>query len=172
MEIWKPVIGYEGIYEISNAGQVKSLSRTDKRGHKRNEKFLRPALNARGYLFVSFYDNVSKVIHRLVAESFLSNDFNKEEVNHKNGNKTDNRLENLEWVTHSENLKHACETGLKSIPKGEKTYNAKLTNKEADEIRSLYRTGNWTHKKLSLHFGVSKSVVQKILNNKTYKKEA
>jgi hypothetical protein len=103
-EIWKPIVGFEGRYEISNFGNVKSLLR---------HKILKPLKNANGYLFVSlFKNNHSKnaKIHRLVAEHFLTNYEAKPEVNHKNGVKTDNAHTNLEWTTKSENCLHKSRT--------------------------------------------------------------
>jgi hypothetical protein len=171
VEIWRPVKGYEGLYVVSDRGRVKSLPRTDKRGHKRNERILKQNISAWGYKFVVFGDNKSRVVHRLVATAFIQNNENKPEVNHINGVKTDNRLENLEWVTHSENMKHACETGLKFIPRGEKVYNARLTYKDAAKIRNMYKTGEWTYQRLSSLFNVSLSVIQNVINNKTYRIE-
>jgi hypothetical protein len=168
-EKWRDVKGYEGIYQISNLGRVKSLSRLDKRGYKRKEIILKETINPRGYKYVVLQDKKAKVTHRLVARSFLPNEENKKEVNHKNGNKQDNRLKNLEWVTHSENLKHACITGLKRIPKGDEHCNSKLTNQEAENIRMLYKMGNWTYKSLSKEFDVHESTVARVIKNKSYK---
>lgn len=117
-EIWKKVIGYEGIYEISSLGRVKSLERfVDVKNGKRkvHPRFLTSLINNRGYLQVKLSKNnvlKTKQPHVLIAEAFIPNPDNKKEVNHINGIKTDNRLENLEWNTHSENVKHAYDTGL------------------------------------------------------------
>lgn len=108
-EIWKDVIGYEGIYQISNFGNVKSLNYRD----LNIESLMKPTLNTHGYLTVCLSNRVNLKkrfqVHRLVAMAFIDNPKNKPEVNHKNGVRKDNIVSNLEWVTRSENTKHAYE---------------------------------------------------------------
>ena len=109
MEIWKDIVGYEDLYQISNMGRVKSLERIARNNHKIKEKILTPNLNKGGYLRVHLRkDNYSytPLIHRLVAQAFLPNPNNKPQIDHINTNKTDNRVCNLRWTTASENMKN------------------------------------------------------------------
>lgn len=122
-EIWKDIENYEGLYQISNKGRVKSLSRRVERmrvgkdfSYQSQEKIRKPLKDGCGYLFVDLQlENRFKneKIHKLVALNFIGIPEGKKEVNHKNGVKRDNRVENLEWVTRSENLSHAIRTGLR-----------------------------------------------------------
>ena len=117
-EIWKDVPGYEGLYMVSNFGRVKSLSRLVYNGHcmvKTNDRILIPNTLAKGYSQVTLYNGKKRKsfqVHRLVGSAFMPNINNKPQINHINGNKQDNRLENLEWCNNSENQLHAWRTGL------------------------------------------------------------
>lgn len=120
-EIWKDVLGYEGLYQVSNLGRVRSVGKFREFTHpsgNRCKRFvhgiiLRNKL-VRGYNTVILCNTQkkNKRICRLVAITFIDNLNNKSQVNHINGVKTDDRIENLEWVTPKENMKHAIDTGL------------------------------------------------------------
>ena len=98
MEIWKDIEGYEGLYEVSNLGNVKSLN-------KRKGRILKPIKDHFGYLRVNLYNSEYKIhkVHRLVAEAFIPNPNNYPIINHKDEDKTNNRVENLEWCDHKYN---------------------------------------------------------------------
>jgi hypothetical protein len=122
-EIWKAVLEYEGYYEVSNCGNVRSVNRiiTDKNGInlKYKSKQLRPAPNKDGYLQVGLSKNCktnSYCVHQLEALAFISNPENKPTVNHKDGIKRNNYIDNLEWATKSEQAIHSLKHNLRTMP--------------------------------------------------------
>ena len=121
MEIWKDIIGYEGLYQISNCGNVKSLLFGPKNRNttKHKPQLLKQSLSSTGYSHVQLYkDGISKTInvHRMVAIAFLPNPDGKPEINHIDANRSNNNVNNLEWVTHIDNLKHAVKLGNRRPP--------------------------------------------------------
>lgn len=111
MVIWKPIKGLEGLYEVSNTGLIRSLKRPIIRFMP--GKQLKPFKRRDGYIAYGLGRKRKAYIHRIVAETFIGpSPFPKATINHKNGKKSDNRPENLEWVSQSENIKHAWRTGL------------------------------------------------------------
>lgn len=125
-EIWKDIAGYEGIYQISNLGNVRSVDRLVKKNggyRKVNGQAIKPYPWGAGYLYVLLHRDqmkASRSIHRLVAKAFIQNPDGKPEVNHIDGDKHNNRVENLEWATPSENERHAYSTGLIPVTWGKK----------------------------------------------------
>lgn len=114
-EIWKDIKNYEGLYQVSNFGNVKSLARITCQKKVLVEKYLTLFGKYNTYIRVHLVKNgktVTPYVHRLVAEAFIDNPDNKSQVNHKDGIKSNNFLDNLEWVTASENQKHAINNGL------------------------------------------------------------
>lgn len=158
-------------YEISNKGRVKSLGRfvPSKNGSRRfvKEKILNPSKTKNGYLSVSLYRDkkrIEKSVHRLVAEYFLENNCpdNKIEVNHKDGNKSNNTLHNLEWCSSSENNFHKTRVLKKNI--GSLHGRAKLIEEEVIKIR----TSDKSSKELSYMFNISKDMINRIRTRKNW----
>lgn len=164
-EIWKPVVGFEESYEVSNLGNIRSrdryvefvnnrVSRTIRRLFM--SKLIKTQTDKDGYRMVvlTSADSGRKLtkVHRLVAQAFIENPECKPQVNHINGVKTDNRAENLEWVTNYENRVHAMNNGLHAC--GERQHNAKLTNSQVSEIKRRLYTGD-ANIDIARDFGVS-----------------
>ncbi len=116
-ELWKDVIDYEGLYKVSNIGRVRSVERYVKqhRGQQlKKGKILKLGIDRGGYVTVKLSkDNKGRrpTVHRLVSQAFITNPDNKPEVNHIDGNKSNNHVYNLEWCTRSENMKHCWNIG-------------------------------------------------------------
>lgn len=163
-EIWRDIDGYEGLYQVSNFGRVKSFQ-------KGTVRILKPAIN-RKWLFVVLCKNGGKKIfkvHRLVAMAFIPNPDGKPQVNHIDGNPQNNHVDNLEWCTPSENMQHALRTGL--IATGEKNYQAGVTNEQAREIRELYKPHDeqFGTVALSKKYGLSDETIGMIVHGETYR---
>ena len=138
IELWKDIANYEGSYQISNLGRVKSLSRSiyDSRGYiiHRKGKIKKPSFDKNGYPQIGLCKNgtvITRKIHRLVAEAFIPNPENKPEINHKDEDKTNNCVDNLEWVTEKENVNYGY--GAKRRAKS----NQLLAKQQAKPVRCI-----------------------------------
>ena len=159
-EIWKNIEGYEGIYQVSSFGRLKSL----KRKSVPNDRILNGTVDKDGYKRVKLkclHKKEKKMAaHRLVALAFILNPFKKAEVNHINGIKDDNRSVNLEWCTGKENNMHALQTGL---------VHCKLNAKQVANIRNIYLNKEMKQVEIAKMFNVAKSTISQIVNNKSRK---
>lgn len=164
IEAWKAIDN--GYYAVSNRGRVKRLKPG---GGATVGRILRPGLNRRGYLQyrLTFDGRVKKSFleHRLVAITFIGQCPQGLQINHRNGIKTDNRVENLEWVTPRENCLHAIKNGL--FPINERSGMAKLKNTDIREIRNLNKKGIST-RQISKKYNVSYENIRGILKGKTW----
>lgn len=170
-EIWKLIKGYEGLYEVSNLGRIKALEKRVDKGkcHRAwKEHFLKYGIDNNGY----FRTNLSKngknktvKVHRIVAQTFIENPYNKKTVNHIDGNKQNNNITNLEWATQNENMKHACENKLKLL-NGEHNPAAKLSYEDVCFIRNNYIARDKLYGTVALakRFGVHRKTISRVIN--------
>jgi hypothetical protein len=175
MEKWENINGFEGYYQVSNFGNIRSIDRNvyahqGKRILKLKGKTLKPAKDEDGYFRVALCKNKKLQtfkVHRLVALHFCDNYSSTLEVNHIDGNRQNNNYLNLEWVTHSKNIKHSFDIGLSKPKQGSKNPNSKLSEQDVIEIRKIASVKkHYGRKELSKQFGVSEKHIQDIVNNK------
>lgn len=174
-EIWKDVVGYEGLYQVSNFGRVKSLARKINHGRyieDRGDVIMTLFLNRQGYFTVILSKNGEKKqhrVHQMVARAFIPNFDNKEMINHIDCNTQNNRVENLEWCTNSENQLHAIANGLKTDI-GVNHSLSKLKQEDIKFIREHYKFRDkiYNTRSLAEMFNVSKSTINDIVLGKSY----
>ena len=168
-ETWKDIPGYEGTHQVSNIGNFKALARKRFNGKvicDFKERVLHPRHEGNGYLQVNIFSKQVSA-HRCVAFAFIDKPIGKDFVNHKNGIKDDNRVENLEWCTQSENCKHSFVIGLQDN-KGENHPKAKLTNEIVLEIRKKYIPNIYGCWRLAKDFNLSVTHIKDIVNRRVW----
>ena len=180
----KDIFGYEGEYAVTRDGRVWSHSRIitkkDPRGVVRNYKWggkwLKSNTTRKGdwYMSISFRKTNRKgfKVHRLVAQAYIPNPLNLPEVNHKNGIKTDNRVENLEWCNRKQNIEHGkiiSPTEQRAFRRGSENHWAKLSEKSVSNIKRQYAKGKTSHGKLAKKYLVSTNTIGTIIRGIVWK---
>ena len=162
VELWKDIDGYEGLYQISNLGNVRSLNRKQRVGLINNRtitrkgKILKIQKNKYKYCYVFLSKNGNKkysLVHRLVAIAFIPNPNNLPEVNHKNGIKSDNKLKNLEWISKSDNEKHA----YLFLNKPRKSGNKGKYGKENSKSKIVLQINKETNEIINRFYGIGEA---------------
>lgn len=177
VERWKPIPGYEGVYEVSDLGRVRSLDRIEEYQRidqysgriitvhrRRRGKVLRPGRMSGGHLSVALGRGGTRTVHSLVLEAFVGPCPPGMECLHRNGKHQDNRFENLRWGTRSENLHDAVRHGHKPI--GEAVHSAKLTREQVKEIREKF--GAMSYAAIAREYGVTDSAIRSIKYGRTW----
>ena len=177
-ELWKDIKGYEGCYQVSNLGRIKSLDRMT--NNQYGEYFMKgrilknSIIKDKGYCRVSLNNGngkISKRVHRLVAEAFIPNPENKPEVNHKDGNKLNNCVSDLQWCTNKENIEHSIRTGLKKHCNGCSNSSSKFTEEDIIFIRKNYKKRDPMYSGVALarRYSCSPQTIYDIVTKKHYK---
>ena len=170
-EEWKDIEGYEGFYQVSNLGNIKSVNRVIKRSTssmKIKSKHMSQYIGNSGYPMINLCINGKckrHLVHRIVATAFLPNPLNKAYVNHIDGDKQNSNLENLEWSTPTENSIHAHEHGLANVGRGENQHSSKLNEEKVKYIRESSKTV----RELSSMFNVSKQAIRDVKMKRSWK---
>ena len=182
-EIWKDIIiekngvlyDYTGIYQVSNLGRIRSLDRITPDGRNIKGQVKAVKINRDGYVMVELYKNrkgVRHLVHRIVATAFIKNDnpVNKTEVNHIDLNRKNNVVTNLEWISHTDNVKYSYKQGShKGRQIGEKNNKARLTEEQVIDTRRKYDSGEMTQMELAKEYNVGWSTIHNIVFRLTWK---
>jgi len=171
MEQWLPVIGYETFYEVSSLGRIRRTYQT-KAGrdlHKPIPFLLTPTINSSGYLAVEFKDQKSHTVHSLVCTAFIGPRPKGFDISHKNLNKTDNALENLEYLSRADHLRYSFKHGERPVwqKRGERNSNAQLTQDQVAQIRQLLAEKH-PQQKIADRFGVHQASIWRIAHGITW----
>lgn len=169
-EIWKPVNGFVGVYEVSNLGRVRRICAG--RGSKIGIKKLNPSKT--GYVLVNLSKkNTQKIktVHSLVAKAFISNKKNKPCINHIDSNPSNNHVSNLEWCTHLENMQHASRQRRLNVPhlkaRGKNNFGG-ITKEKVLEIRKLWLLDKKPQREIASIYKVSRQTINNIINKKAW----
>lgn len=158
-EIWKPIVGYERFYSASNFGRIR---RNLKGMGTSKNRILKTSLTNLGYFNCSLSKNNTRksfLVHWIIAKTFLKKPQNKSQVNHIDGDKKNNHISNLEYVTFSENVRHSYNLGLQKT---------KLTNQQVISMRKKFLTGRYTKSQLAKIFGIHDSTASCIIRRKSW----
>lgn len=159
-EEWRPILGYEGIYEVSSFGQVRSLDREDCAGRQRKGQMLRPSQQD-GYPFVLLCKDRARRafrVHRLVADAFLGVRPQGYEIHHKDHGRGNPSVDNLEYVTHAENIQLAVNSGNKG----------KLSPADVKSVCLAYANNTFTVSELAEKYSVSEGIIRSALSGRSY----
>lgn len=162
MERWLEVKGYEGIYSVSENGDIKNVI---------TGRVLKQENTGNGYKRVTLSKNGKTkrfMAHRVVASAFVSNENKKPQVNHIDGNKKNNKFSNLEWVTASENVNHAYSSGITKPSFGSNHVHSKLNDVSVLTILTMLKSG-FKQPFLAKHYGVHQSIISDIKRKKSWK---
>lgn len=173
-EKWRQAKGYSSNYYVSSMGRILTLTHY---GHKNSPAIMKPAYhydkrrNSETHYLRTVMDRKSVKVHRVVAQAWVENPNDYPQVNHINGIKDDNRAENLEWCTNSENQVHAYKNGLSNPRLGAANNKTLLTAEQVMEIRTAWDTGinRLSRKDYAKKFGVKEAAIKSILENKSWK---
>ena len=169
MEVWKDIIDYEGLYQVSNLGRVKSVDRivnNDKKKYKLKGILLSKCISKKGYYIVSLCKNSKSktfLVHRLVSNAFIKNNLNKPCVNHIDGVKTNNKVSNLEWCTYKENTQHALKNKLMNI-----NHMYVINKKSYKDVYILYKKEVLSQREIAERYNVNQSTICRIIKKLNY----
>jgi hypothetical protein len=173
VEIWKDIEGYEGIYQVSNKGKVKSMPRIPRRFERPDMakgRILKQQFVSAGYLKVALCKagtEKTAQVHKLVANAFLMKPDGAEVVNHIDFDKTNNSVDNLEWCTQKYNIHHSAK--YFRLSHGENHPHSKLTENQVREIRAKHIPYKYSAAKLAKEYGVAQISIKRILNRRFWR---
>ncbi len=169
-EIWKSVVGYEDFYSVSNLGRV----RRDKAGEGlckagRMIKYTKSKTNYLRTCLCKYGVQKTVLVASIVADAFIGHKPSGYEINHIDGNKSNNNIKNLEYVTRSENIRHSFDIGIRFVKKGQDNHFAKLSEEQVILIRKSYVPYKNSYSKIGKKFNVSRSCINNIIRRKNWK---